>query len=255
MSTNENILEPPGTIAILGSGPLAIELALYARYLGFSATVFAPEEVAFPLGRLPDAEPPTLFATPLGLAALAAQRGLGETMIDLEVTNHQQWIENYYLPLIEADLLKGRFNQQAQIQSISFAQQDAANPPDAVNQADTAINLDEADEEDAEPLPPDFLIAWIDADGGQHEDQFEAIIDARSSDKSGIASWPELVPSSAQTPTIYDVPDFYLVLPELTPETPTNESMAATFERIRQTFAELCDREKLDVYCNLGGFA
>ena len=256
MSTNENILEPPGTIAILGSGPLTIELALYARYLGFSVTVLAAEEIGAPLGRLPDAKPPSLFATPLGLAALAAQRGLGGTMVDLDVTNHRQWIENYYVPLIEADLLRGRFNQQAQIQSISFAPPDAkvqdreTDQTDPLNEAGEVVNEDE----DEDLLPPDFLITWVDADGQHHQDRFEAIIDARPGDQAGISAWPELAPQPKHPANTDDLPDFYLTLPDLTSNTPTDSEMAAAFERIRQTFAQLCDRETLDVYRNLGGF-
>lgn len=267
MSTNDNILEPPGTIAILGCGPLAIELALYARYLGFSVTVLSATDIAPQLRIQPDSKTPDLFATPLGLAALASQRGLGGTMIELDVANHQQWIDNYLTPLTEVDFLNGRVHTHVEIRSIS---QVPLTTGDNVQQDDSQQDdLDEDDFSDDTPVPPDFLVTWGDANGEPHEQQFEAIIDTRfrpqaGTSESGASESSINGPSSGEflglgpdipgSNAAESLPDFYLLLADIATEPPSDAEMTSGYDRIRQLFADLCDRESLDVYANLGGF-
>ncbi|MFN5103922.1 MAG: hypothetical protein ACK5GJ_14110, partial [Planctomycetota bacterium] len=39
-------MESPATIAILGAGPMGIEAALYARFLGYHVSIFETRRVA-----------------------------------------------------------------------------------------------------------------------------------------------------------------------------------------------------------------
>ena len=34
------IVEPPGKVVVIGAGPIGVEAALYARYLGYQVEVF-----------------------------------------------------------------------------------------------------------------------------------------------------------------------------------------------------------------------
>ena len=45
MST-EMTLDPPGSIAVVGAGPLGIEAALYGRFLGYDVTLIEAVSVA-----------------------------------------------------------------------------------------------------------------------------------------------------------------------------------------------------------------
>ena len=74
----------PATIAILGAGPIGLEAALYARYLGYSVQVYERHEVAGHVkrwGHIRMFTPFQMNCSSLGLAALAAgvlrERGAG----------------------------------------------------------------------------------------------------------------------------------------------------------------------------------
>lgn len=250
MSNPDNTLEPPGTIAILGGGPLAIETALYARYLGFSVIVLVEGTLVPQLDVAPESPPPTLFATPLGLAAIAAQNGLGGTMIDIECETHEAWKKEYFERLCEVDLLRGNVRTHVTIDQITLADAEHDEP------ADTEEIIDPDDQ-----VPPDFVINWRESDGNASSERFEAIIDMRATfqfeQNSAVTDhWfpSEIRWLGPETTTPQLAPDYYLLLAELPHERMTDEVLADGFGRIQNLFSQLCDRPKLDVYGNLGGF-
>ena len=245
---SDNTLEPPGTIAVLGGGPLAIETALFARYLGFSVSLYSTDLLVAQLHKFPENTTPTLLASPLGLASLAAQRGLGGTMVELDCPDYGTWINQYFRPLAEVDFLKGAIHSQVRLDRINLAQVE-----------------DDADAD--EDLPPDFVIEWTNgqaqpADREKHADRFEAIIDMRAHLVPGLGSistnawFPSdvtwLGPGSEVPPS---APDYYLCLAELPDAALSDSDMLSGFQRIQKLFSLLCDRPKLDVYGSLGGFA
>ena len=69
-------MESPATIAILGAGPLGVEAALYARFLGYHVSIFESRRVAHRMldwNLRPLEEPAGKITTSLGLSALQAQ--------------------------------------------------------------------------------------------------------------------------------------------------------------------------------------
>ena len=75
MST-EMTLDPPGSIAVIGAGPLGIEAALYGRFLGYDVTLIEAVSVANSLrqqAQLPLPLPPDRSLSPLAVGALQAQ--------------------------------------------------------------------------------------------------------------------------------------------------------------------------------------
>ncbi len=66
-------IDTPATVAVLGAGPIGIEAALYARYLGYDVVILEQQAVAAHVrhrGNEPLTSPFAQLSTPLGLAAL-----------------------------------------------------------------------------------------------------------------------------------------------------------------------------------------
>ena len=70
-------VESPARIAILGAGPIGLEAALYARFLGYEVDVYERGRVAEHLRRWGHVRlfaPFSAISSPLGIAAIAASR-------------------------------------------------------------------------------------------------------------------------------------------------------------------------------------
>jgi hypothetical protein len=271
-----SILEPPGTIAVIGGGPLGIEAALYGRYLGYQVTLFEADRLAASLAADPTAIPPETCVSALGLAALAAQRTVGGTMITVKPTSHAEWLSEYFEQLAEVDLLAGRIRLGAEVTRIDWAppepegaeaDEPEADEPELDGLADEQAEDDadddaeddaddDADDDATAEIPPDFLVfvrqrnVWGEVvadenvDSEQAEEavggRFEAVIDARGAAAASLAP----VATDAQ-PLAY-----YFRLGE---QPVTTAAYAAGLRQICEIFAALQDRPGLDVYKNLGG--
>jgi len=114
--------DPPATIAILGAGPIGLEAALYARYLGYSVQVYERLEVASHVrrwGHIRMFTPFQMNCSPLGLAALAAQYPERPAAAPDTLMTGQQWIDVYLQPLADTDLLRGHIQCQTEVLAIS----------------------------------------------------------------------------------------------------------------------------------------
>lgn len=151
-------LDPPGTIAIVGAGPLGIEAALYGRYLGYDVTLF--EQAVVGASLIDQLESPLPMGadrclSPLALAALNAQypeqapRKFPETI--------GEWLTAVLTPLMETDLLVGRIQQPASVTKIESVTATDLNiaPEQSADHDDESADQDE--------LSPDFRIT-IDGD-------------------------------------------------------------------------------------------
>lgn len=101
-------VDTPATIAILGAGPVGLETALYARFLGYDVKVFERGEVAENVrawGHVRMFTPLAMNTSPLGRAALAAQDENFSLPDDSTVLTGAEWAERYLLPLSQTDLL------------------------------------------------------------------------------------------------------------------------------------------------------
>jgi thioredoxin reductase len=110
------------TIAILGAGPIGLEAALYARYLGYPVQVYERHQVASHVrhwGHIRMFTPFQMNCSPLGLAALAAQHPEQPTAAPDTLMTGQQWIDSYLQPLADTDLLRGHIRCQTEVLAIS----------------------------------------------------------------------------------------------------------------------------------------
>ena len=102
-------IDTPAKIAIIGAGPIGLEAALYARYLGYEVEVFdidpAPASGVRNYGGLPMYTPFGMNRSSLGLAALQAQHDNYKPPPDDAVLAYSEWYESYLLPLANSDLI------------------------------------------------------------------------------------------------------------------------------------------------------
>jgi hypothetical protein len=101
-------IESPATIAILGGGPLGIEAALYARFLGYHVSIFETRRVAHRMldwNARPLAASVGELTTSLGIAALRAQEPEFKGLDPDRVFTGKEYAEEYLLPLAKTDLI------------------------------------------------------------------------------------------------------------------------------------------------------
>ena len=102
-------LDPPGSIIIVGGGPLGIEAALYGRFLGYNITLLHPRSLDDFMVDERDNELPLLpdrSLSPLAVSALEAQNHeLGPQSLPMTV---DQWIQRGLQAICQSDLLRGR---------------------------------------------------------------------------------------------------------------------------------------------------
>lgn len=152
-------LDPPGTITVIGGGPLGLEAALYGRYLGYDVTLIEADSSVEDLIGEDNAESPIPIrpdrcASPLARSALAAQEG--QSGPKRSPTTIGEWVEQIWRPLAETDLLRGRVRSTT---------------PTGIESV--AVEPDEETAEDDEAIPPDFRLTF--SDGETH--LCEAVID------------------------------------------------------------------------------
>ena len=100
--------KPTLRVAILGAGPIGLEAALYARYLGYETAVFERGQIAENVrrwGHVRMFSPFGLNRSPLGLAALRAQNEGHALPQDDELLTGQLYAQRYLIPLAQTDLL------------------------------------------------------------------------------------------------------------------------------------------------------
>jgi hypothetical protein len=114
-------METPARIAIVGAGPIGLEAALYARYLGYDVDVYERGRVADNILRWGHAgmfSPFGLNRSPLGLAALRAQDPNWSPPPDDALLTGREFASRYLIPLAESDLLAASIHEQTEVLSI-----------------------------------------------------------------------------------------------------------------------------------------
>ncbi len=105
-------------IAILGAGPISLEAALYARYLGYQANVYELDRVAANVlrwGHVRMFSPFALNCSTLGLAALSAQDPSYRAPDDDELSTGREWADRYLIPLSQTDLLADSIHENTTV--------------------------------------------------------------------------------------------------------------------------------------------
>ncbi|MCE9607635.1 MAG: FAD-dependent oxidoreductase, partial [Planctomycetia bacterium] len=101
-------VDTPAKIAIVGAGPIGLEAALYARYLGYDVDIYERGrtlEQVRGAGHLAWFAPWEQNVTSLGIASLRNQDPDWRPAPAGEILTGREWVERYFGPLSECDLL------------------------------------------------------------------------------------------------------------------------------------------------------
>lgn len=134
-------VDTPATIAIIGGGPLGVEAALYARFLGYFVMLSDQRKVGDSLtgwnqAAFRNATDDLLMqsstagedagvpcwrdcTTPLGLAALEAQAGSAALPPVAGPVNYRDYVDKYLIPVARTDLLYDSIQVHARVVSVS----------------------------------------------------------------------------------------------------------------------------------------
>ena len=114
-------VDTPAKIAVLGAGPIGLEAALYARYLGYDVEVFDRQDVAATVAKARHrriGEEFGNYASSLGFAALEAHQETGKFRLPANVETHEEWLEKYLIPLSQTDLLADHIRPFSMVEAI-----------------------------------------------------------------------------------------------------------------------------------------
>lgn len=180
----EFAIDTPARLAILGAGPVGLEAALYARFLGYDVVVLERGRVAERLQvrrHLPTLQTFRSLCSPLGLRAIAAQQE-GFSPPDADVSpSVGEWLDGYLLPLAATDLLTDTIREGTEVLAIGragFLRGEMADNPDRGDYA--------------------FRILSRDGQGIERIEEFDGVLDAtginlpRYFGESGIPALGEL---------------------------------------------------------------
>ena len=111
-------IDTPARIAVLGAGPIGLETALYARYLGYDVDVYERGEVAENVlrwGHVRLFTPWRQNVSPLALAALTAQDDRWRAPDDDAILTGREFAARYLVPLAHSDLLVDGLQTQTEV--------------------------------------------------------------------------------------------------------------------------------------------
>lgn len=153
-------LDPPGSIAVIGAGPLGLEAALYGRFLGYSVNLIEAKSIGSSLESrrgMPVPMIPDRCLSPLAVSAVTAQSGDGLPIV-LPMTI-DEWLDNGLAAIAAVDLLR-----------------DQIICPGRVTRLETVPIEPDEEDEDVSDVPPDFRLIYNDSDGADASIDAEAVI-------------------------------------------------------------------------------
>jgi threonine dehydrogenase-like Zn-dependent dehydrogenase len=209
--------DPQPRIAILGAGPIGLEAALYARYLGYPTEVFErAEQPAKVVGdaALPFAE----LASTLGVAAMRAQHPEWVSSDGDKSLDAVAWREKYLLPLAESDLVADVLRLGTEVISVRRSEDDS-----------------------------EFEIVCRDMSGNEAITQTDIVIDCTG--KAGNRSWFEPDEEDQDLGFLNPEADVYVLGSKSRADGAT--SFIEGLWQIRDLFAILGEREDLDLYATM----
>jgi hypothetical protein len=249
-------IDTPARIAVLGAGPIGLEAALYARYLGYEVELFERGQVADRVRRQGNAKLATCWrqcVTPLSYAALVAQDpSFVLPAADATPTGHE-FVERYLLPLAHSDLLVDGLRLQHEVLGV-------------------ARKGMQRDEHLGDELrrSQSLVVRVREPSGADRQFDFDAVIDATgladavaASDKAAVdgdrrgdysfcSELPlRFSPTTGAVEIAADMttaePDFYVVGSKAVPSGEGFE-LSCGHDQIRRLFALIADRADLNLY-------
>ena len=114
-------IDTPARIAVIGAGPIGVEAALYARYLGYDVDIYERHAVGEHLrqrGHVRLFTPWSANVTPLGLAALQAQDEAWQPPKLDEHSTCGELVDRYVAPLAHSDLIEDGLHEQTEVVAV-----------------------------------------------------------------------------------------------------------------------------------------
>jgi len=164
-------VDTPAKIAIIGAGPVGLEAALYARYLGYEVDLYERGRACEHLRRWGHVTPFTPWAmntTPLAIAALTAQDERWKPAAPEAYLTYAELVERYFQPLADCDLLADCLQAGTEVLSVG---------------REGLLRADWFDDERRIDVP--FRLLVRDADGRERIEFAEVVLDC-----SGVMSTP-----------------------------------------------------------------
>ncbi len=115
-------IDTPARIAVIGAGPIGLEAALYARYLGYEVTTLERGRVCEHVRKWQHVR---MFSTwsqltsPLGRVAIETQFGPREWPPGDQAPTGREWLDQYLLPLAQTDLIADSIRTDTTVVSVS----------------------------------------------------------------------------------------------------------------------------------------
>jgi threonine dehydrogenase-like Zn-dependent dehydrogenase len=211
--------DPQPRIAILGAGPIGLEAALYARYLGYPSEVFEREnEPSYQLVQCDGYLHFKYLASTLGIAALCAQNPDWHPPKDDEQLTPYQWREKYLLPLSGSDLVADVLRLGHEVISIRRSEDDS-----------------------------EFEIVCRDSSGNEKSARADILIDCTG--KAGNRSWFEPEEEDQELGFLNPEADVYVLGSKSRAD--GKLSFIEGLWQIRDLFAIIGERENLDLYATM----
>jgi thioredoxin reductase len=190
-------IDTPAKIAVLGAGPIGLEAALYARFLGYDVVIIEQGEVAASVRRWGHVRMFTPFGmnrSPLGLAAIEAQDEAYRPPADDELLTGHEWTERYLLPLSQTDLLADHLRTNTTVVAIGKEELLKGDLPGHEDRGDWS-----------------FRILVRDAAGQEHIETADAVLDCTGvfgqSNNLGEGGLPAIGELSLRERIEYRLPD------------------------------------------------
>ncbi|HVX12263.1 MAG TPA: hypothetical protein VHC22_13865 [Pirellulales bacterium] len=114
-------IDTPARIAVLGAGPVGLEAALYARYLGYDVDLYERGDVADNVlrwGHVRLFTPWRNNVSPLGVAALRIQDDAWRPPAADAILTGREFFEIYLQPLAHSDLLIDSLRKQTEVVAV-----------------------------------------------------------------------------------------------------------------------------------------
>lgn len=237
-------IDTPANLAILGAGPVGLEAALYARFLGYAVVIYERGHVAQGILDAHDTPLPYPFRdchSPLGLAAVQAQDENFQTPARDAVLTHQQWRDCYLIPLANSDLLGDCLQLQTTVLQVELLPWDA-HPP--------AVPDYEADDIEEAVSPPTLRVTVQRAGEPIVHEDFAAVLDCtgRAANPTWQAIENAAAPSTPSSSFSQPTPNLY-VLGSKTASHP-DFPLTSACSQIRDVFRIIGDRAALDLYAS-----
>ncbi len=173
-------VDTPARIAVLGAGPIGIEAALYARFLGYDVVVFERDGIASQVARWGHISMISQFGrsrSPLGLAALKCQDAGYRAPDDDRYLTGRQWIDEYFAPLCQTDLLADHVRLGQTVVAVGRGQCSKPNGSEGTRTED------------------DFWILLHEPDGSRSWETADVVIDATGQCGSPAGAGPGGLPA------------------------------------------------------------